>query len=38
MTVDLPAPIAIYIAAESRGDTETLALCETRCVRETLVW
>ena len=38
MTVDLPTSIAIYIAAESRGDTETLAQCETRCVRETVVW
>jgi hypothetical protein len=27
MSVDLPAPIAIYIAAENRGDTETLARC-----------
>jgi len=27
MSIDLPAPIAIYIAAENRGDTETLAQC-----------
>jgi hypothetical protein len=27
MSVDLPAPIAIYIAAENRGDTEALAKC-----------
>jgi hypothetical protein len=25
--VDLPKPIAIYIAAENRGDTEALAQC-----------
>src|SRR5881396_3260808 len=25
MSVDLPAPISIYIAAENRGDTEALA-------------
>ncbi|HMI32368.1 MAG TPA: hypothetical protein VK527_11580 [Candidatus Limnocylindrales bacterium] len=25
--VDLPTPIAIYIAAENRGDTEALAQC-----------
>ena len=27
MSIDLPAPIAIYIAAENRGDTEALARC-----------
>ena len=27
MSVDLPTPIAIYIAAENRGDTEALAQC-----------
>jgi ketosteroid isomerase-like protein len=27
MSVDLPIPIAIYIAAENRGDTEALAQC-----------
>src|SRR5258705_4315227 len=27
MSVDLPAPIAIYVAAENRGDTESLAQC-----------
>jgi hypothetical protein len=27
MPVDLPTPIAIYIDAENRGDTETLAQC-----------
>ena len=27
MSVDLPTPIAIYIAAENRGDTEALAKC-----------
>jgi hypothetical protein len=27
MSVDLPAPIAIYIAAENRGDTEALIQC-----------
>jgi hypothetical protein len=27
MSVDLPTPIAIYIAAENRGDTEALAEC-----------
>ena len=37
MAVDLPAAIAIDIAAEGRGDTENLAECETRCVRETVV-
>ena len=29
MSVDLPTPIAIYIAAENRGDTEALAQCFT---------
>jgi SnoaL-like domain len=29
MSVDLPTPIAIFIAAENRGDTETLAGCFT---------
>ncbi len=27
MFIDLPTPIAIYIAAENRGDTEALAQC-----------
>ena len=27
MSVDLPTPISIYIAAENRGDTEALAEC-----------
>jgi ketosteroid isomerase-like protein len=27
MSVDLPTPIAIYIAAENRGDTEAMAQC-----------
>jgi ketosteroid isomerase-like protein len=27
MPVDLPTPIAVYIAAENRGDTEALAEC-----------
>ena len=27
MSVDLPTPIAIYIEAENRGDTEALAEC-----------
>ena len=27
MSVDLPTPIARYIAAENRGDTEALAKC-----------
>jgi SnoaL-like domain len=27
MPVDLPTPIALYIAAENRGDTEALAEC-----------
>ena len=27
MSVDLPTPIAIYIAAENSGDTEALAEC-----------
>jgi SnoaL-like protein len=36
MTVDLPTPIAIYIAAENRGDTEALAQCfaENAVVRD----
>jgi hypothetical protein len=29
MSVDLPTPIAIYIAAENRGDAEALAQCFT---------
>jgi hypothetical protein len=37
MTVDLSAPIATYIAAENRGDTESLAQCKTRCVCQTVV-
>jgi DNA-directed RNA polymerase subunit F len=27
MSIDLPTPIAIYIAAENRGDTEAMAQC-----------
>ena len=27
MSVDLPTPIAVYIAAENRGDTEAVAEC-----------
>jgi hypothetical protein len=27
MSVDLPTPIAIYVAAENRGDPEALAQC-----------
>jgi hypothetical protein len=27
MSVDLPTPIAIYVGAENRGDTEALAQC-----------
>jgi ketosteroid isomerase-like protein len=27
MAIDLPTPIALYIAAENRGDTEALAQC-----------
>ena len=27
MSIDLPTPIAIYIAAENRGDTEALTQC-----------
>jgi ketosteroid isomerase-like protein len=27
MSVDLPTPIAVYIAAENRGDTEALTQC-----------
>ncbi len=27
ISIDLPTPIAIYIAAENRGDTEALAQC-----------
>jgi len=27
MSIDLPTPIAIYIAAENQGDTEALAQC-----------
>ena len=36
MSVDLPKPIAIYIAAENRGDTEALAQCfaENAMVRD----
>jgi hypothetical protein len=36
MSVDLPAPIAIYIAAENRGDAEALAQCfaENAVVRD----
>jgi hypothetical protein len=38
MAIDLHAPITFYIAAESLGDTETLAQCETRCICEAVVW
>ncbi len=34
MSVDLPTPIAIYIAAENRGDTEALAKC---CAEDAVV-
>ena len=36
MSVDLPTPIAIYIAAENRGDAEALAQCfaENAVVRD----
>src|SRR5438309_8729158 len=36
MSVDLPNPIAIYIAAENRGDSESLAQCfaENAVVRD----
>jgi ketosteroid isomerase-like protein len=36
MPVDLPTPIAIYIAAENRGDVDTLARCfaENAVVRD----
>jgi hypothetical protein len=27
MSVDLPIPIALYVAAENRGDTEAMAEC-----------
>ena len=27
MSIDLPTPIALYIATENRGDTEALAQC-----------
>jgi hypothetical protein len=27
MSVDLPTPIALYVAADNRGDTEALAQC-----------
>jgi ketosteroid isomerase-like protein len=27
MSIDLPTPIAIYIAAENKGDTEAMARC-----------
>jgi ketosteroid isomerase-like protein len=27
MPIDLPTPIAVYIAAENRGDADTLAKC-----------
>lgn len=27
MSIDLPTPIAIYIAAENRGDSEAMAQC-----------
>ena len=35
MDFDLPAPIAIYIAAENQGDTEALAQCFTE---DAVVW
>ena len=36
MSIDLPTPIAIYIAAENRGNTEALAQCfaENAVVRD----
>ena len=36
MSVDLPTPIALYIAAENSGDTEALAKCfaESATVRD----
>jgi ketosteroid isomerase-like protein len=36
MSVDLPTPIAIYIAAENRGDAEAMAQCfaENAVVRD----
>jgi ketosteroid isomerase-like protein len=36
MSIDLPEPIAIYIAAENQGDTESLAQCfaENAVVRD----
>jgi hypothetical protein len=36
MPVDLPTPVATYIAAENRGDTEALAQCfaENAVVRD----
>ena len=36
MSVDLPTPIALYIAAENRGDAEALAQCfaENAVVRD----
>jgi SnoaL-like domain len=36
MSIDLPTPIAIYIAAGNRGDTEALAQCfaENAVVRD----
>ena len=36
MSIDLPKPIALYIAAENRGDTEALARCfvENAVVRD----
>jgi hypothetical protein len=36
MSVDLPAPIALYIAAENQGDTEAMAQCfaENAVVRD----
>src|SRR5712691_4722328 len=27
MSIDLPTPIALYIAAENRGDTDAMAQC-----------
>lgn len=38
MTVDPSTRTATYIAAENRGDTETLPQCKTRCVCETVIW
>ena len=40
MSFDLPAPIAIYIAAENRGDADAMAKCfaEDAVVPGTAEW